>query len=195
MNNHLNLFAGNDTEVEALLAEMNNGSVDVLIVHGCNPVYNLAHLNFGAAMSKVKTKVSTALFADETGALCNFLAPDHHQLESWDDLSAVVGRTDLVQPTINPLYNTRPAGQNYLSWSGNNTSYYDYLRTTFNAGYTPAMMDSDSNWYSAVHNGTFAANTAPAVEAVDVATASAMAAVATALPTATASVSSVNESL
>ena len=195
MSNHLNLFAGNDAEVEALVAEMNGGAVDILIVHGCNPVYNLAHLNFGNAMSKVKTKVSTALFADETGSMCNFLAPDHHLLESWDDLSAVVGRTDLVQPTINPLYNTRPAGQNYLAWSGNNTSYYDYLRTTFNAGYTPAMMDSDSNWYSAVHNGTFAVNTAPAEESVDGATASAMAAVTAALPTASSANVTVSESL
>jgi MoCo/4Fe-4S cofactor protein with predicted Tat translocation signal len=159
MNEHLNLFAGNDAEVAGLVAEMNSGIVDVLIVHGCNPCYNLAHLNFEGALSKVKTSVSTALFADETASKCTYQAPDHHQLESWDDLSAVAGRIDLVQPTINPMYNTRPSGQNYLSWSGNGMSYYDYLRLTFNAAYTPAMMDSDNNWYNAVHNGTFVSNT------------------------------------
>ncbi len=159
MNQHLNLYAGNDAEVASLVAEMNSGSVDVLIVHGCNPNYNLSHLNFAGAMSKVKTTVATSLYADETAAKCSYHAPDHHQLESWDDLSAVSGRIDLVQPTISPMYNTRAAGQNYLAWSGNNMSYYDYLRLNFNGAYTPAMMDADTNWYTAVHNGTFAAQT------------------------------------
>jgi molybdopterin-containing oxidoreductase family iron-sulfur binding subunit len=89
------------------------------------------------------------------------IAPIHHTLESWDDASAINGRIDLIQPTISPLYNTRPAGQNYMVWSGNNLSYYDYLRSTFNAGYTPDMMNSDQNWYMAVHNGTFSVSTAP----------------------------------
>ncbi len=161
MDSHLNLFAGNDKEVADLVNEMNQGSVDVLIIHQANPVYDLASVKFGDALSKVKTSVAFALYNDETASRCSMVAPHHHFLESWDDVSAVKGRVDLVQPTISPLYNTRPAGQNYLVWSGNNMSYYDYLRTTFDAGYTPAMMNSDQNWYMAVHNGTFAANTAP----------------------------------
>ncbi len=163
MDAHLNLFAGNDTAVGELVSEMNAGTVDVLIIHQANPVYDLANLNFADALSKVKTSISFALYNDETASRCSMVAPTHHMLESWDDVSAVNGRMDLVQPTISPLYNTRPAGQNYMIWSGNNASYYDYLRTTFNAGYTPDMMNSDQNWYMAVHNGTFAVNTAPAV--------------------------------
>ncbi len=163
MDAHLNLFAGNDTAVGELVSEMNAGTVDVLIIHQANPVYDLANLNFADALSKVKTSISFALYNDETASRCSMAAPTHHMLESWDDVSAVNGRMDLVQPTISPLYNTRPAGQNYMIWSGNNASYYDYLRTTFNAGYTPDMMNSDQNWYMAVHNGTFAVNTAPAV--------------------------------
>jgi len=162
MDAHLNLYAGNDTAVSELLGEMNAGTVDVLIIHQANPVYDLSNLNFADALSKVKTSISFALYRDETASRCSVVAPVHHSLESWDDLSAINGRVDLVQPTISPLYNTRPAGQNYMIWSGNDKSYYDYLRSTFNAGYTPDMMNSDQNWYMAVHNGTFAANTAPA---------------------------------
>ena len=163
MEAHLNMFAGNDSEVNALVSEMSQGTVDVLMVHQANPVYDLASLKFADALSKVKTSISFSLFNDETASKCSMVAPIHHSLESWDDVSAVKGRTDLVQPTISPLYNTRPAGQNYMVWSGNNASYYDYLRTTFNSGYTPDMMNSDQNWYMAVHNGTFMSNTTPAV--------------------------------
>ena len=37
----LNLFQGNDTEVEELTNDLIKGNVDALIVYDCNPVYSL----------------------------------------------------------------------------------------------------------------------------------------------------------
>ncbi|MCC6601393.1 MAG: TAT-variant-translocated molybdopterin oxidoreductase [Crocinitomicaceae bacterium] len=157
INNSLNLFRGNDEEVNALVDEMNSGAVEVLLLYGVNPSYSLPDTNkFNAGLAKVKTSVSFNLFADETASRCTYIAPDHHYLESWNDYSVVKGRTDLAQPAITPLYSTRYAQESFLRWAGNSSAYYDYLRTTYNGAYTPALMKSDTAWYMAVHNGTFA---------------------------------------
>lgn len=155
----LNLFAGSDADMAALVDEMNAGGVDALIVFGCNPSYSwVGAEQFNAGLAKVKTSVSFNLFEDETGSRCTFLAPDHHYLESWNDLQPVGNRIDLMQPTINPLYNTRQAQESILRWADNSASYYDYLRTTYNGSYTAEKMNTDNAWHMAVHNGTFAAS-------------------------------------
>jgi molybdopterin-containing oxidoreductase family iron-sulfur binding subunit len=170
--NSLNLFKGNDDQMKKLVDDMNNGSVDVLIVYGTNPAYSWIEADkFNAGLQKVKTSVSFNLFADETGSRCTYMAPDHHYLESWNDYTPMKGRTDLAQPTISPLYNTRYAQESLLRWADNNSSYYDYVRQTHNGAYTVAMMKSDSSWNMAVHNGTFSGNVADTnvAEPVDVA--------------------------
>jgi molybdopterin-containing oxidoreductase family iron-sulfur binding subunit len=72
------------------------------------------------------------------------------------------GRTDLAQPTINALYNSRYAQESFLRWSDNASAYYDYLRQTHNSGYVATMLKSDGNWNTAVHNGTLASSVAVA---------------------------------
>jgi molybdopterin-containing oxidoreductase family iron-sulfur binding subunit len=169
----------------ALVEEMNTGSVDVLIVYGVNPSYSWMQAEkFNSGLQKVKTSVSFNLFADETASRCGYMAPDNHYLESWNDYSPMKGRTDLAQPTINPLYNSRYAQESFLRWSDNAASYYDYMRATHTGGYTAAMLKSDTNWNTAVHNGTFAAAVAVAAMVTPVATDAAGAA-APAAPVAT----------
>lgn len=158
-----NFFKGSDAGMKKLVEEMNGGKVDVLIVYGSNPSYSWYDADaFNAGLQKVKTSVSFNLFADETGSRCTYQAPDHHYLESWNDYSPMAGRTDLAQPTITPMYNTRYAQESLLVWSGNGTAYYDYLRSTYNGNYTPAVRKSDTSWHMAVHNGTFSASPAAA---------------------------------
>ncbi len=159
----INLFKGNDEEMKKLVEEMNAGSVGALIVYGCNPAYSWYEgEKFRTGLQKVACSIAFSLYADETANNCTYNAPDHHFLEAWNDYSPLAGRTDLAQPTINPLYNTRYAQQSLLNWSGNNTAYYDYLRSTYNGAYTASMMKSDTSWHKAVHNGTFAASVSAA---------------------------------
>lgn len=158
-----NLFKGSDEEMVALVEEMDAGSVDVLIVYGVNPSYSWVNADkFNSGLQKVKTSICFNLFADETASRCSFIAPDHHYLESWNDYSPMKGRTDLAQPTINALYSSRYAQESFLRWSDNPANYYDYLRATHNGSYTLALLNSDNNWNTAVHNGTFAANSVAA---------------------------------
>ena len=164
--NAVTLFQGSDEGMAALIEEMNSGSVDVLIVYGVNPSYSWMNAEkFNSGLQKVKTTVSFNLFADETASRCTYMAPDHHYLESWNDYSPMKGRTDLAQPTINALYNSRYAQESFLRWSDNASAYYDYLRQTHNGGFVATMLKTDGNWNTAVHNGTMASAVALAVSA------------------------------
>ncbi len=149
---------GDESKVNALVSAMNNGEVDVLIIYGSNPVYELPFGSaFGQAMSKVGLCISTTSAPDESSALCKVLAPDHHFLESWGDAEPVRGHVTMIQPTIAPLFDTRQRGLSLLKWMGGNellfTSeqpYYEYLKTAWSdhAG-------STSSWNELLHDGVF----------------------------------------
>ncbi len=113
------LRGGVDRDMRDLIAEMQAGSVDVVIFHGdTNPVYDWPQrLALLEAMAKVPVKVSMSGSINETAALCNIIAPDHHVLESWGDAEPISGIYTLIQPTIYPLWNTRQAGESFLRWA------------------------------------------------------------------------------
>ena len=129
LDNPLNLYRGNDADTRELVAEMKGGKVGVLIIYGPNPAYTLPHpSNFNEGLKKVGTSVYMGLYNDETGSQCNYLLPDNHYLESWNDLNPAFGKYALVQPVISPLFNTRQAQESFLKWNGNNNSFYDVIR-------------------------------------------------------------------
>ncbi|MEO6057299.1 MAG: molybdopterin-dependent oxidoreductase [Gemmatimonadales bacterium] len=94
-----------------LTAAMGAGRVSVLLVHDANPAYALPKASgFVDALAKVPFKVSTSLYLDETAARCDLLLPQHHALERWDDLAARAGVRSLMQPVMEPVFDTRSAG-------------------------------------------------------------------------------------
>ena len=103
-------------EIEALVADMRAGRVDVLLVHDSNPVYSLpASVGFADALAQVKLVVAFAPLADETSERAGLSLPDHTPLESWGDAAPRAGVRSLVQPTIRPLWDTRAIGDTLLS--------------------------------------------------------------------------------
>jgi molybdopterin-containing oxidoreductase family iron-sulfur binding subunit len=91
-----------------LIAAMNDGGVDVALVHATNPAFTLPpDASFAAAFRKVKLKVSFSSYLDETAALCDLILPDHHPLEQWGAYTPVAGVTGYLQPAMNPVHDTR----------------------------------------------------------------------------------------
>ena len=102
-------------DVLALIREMRDGQVDVLLIHHANPVYSLpASAGFRDALAKVKLVVSFASAKDETSERAHVVLPDHAPLESWGDARPRAGVRALVQPTLRPLYDTRAFGDAIL---------------------------------------------------------------------------------
>jgi len=96
--------------LSALVADMNGGKVDVLVILGGNPVFTApADVDFAGALAKVATRIHLGLYYDETAELCDWHVPEAHFLESWGDLRAFDGTVTIQQPLIAPLYDGRQA--------------------------------------------------------------------------------------
>jgi MoCo/4Fe-4S cofactor protein with predicted Tat translocation signal len=88
-----------------LVADMNAGVVEVLVIMGGNPVYTApVDLNLADALSNVPLRVHLSLYDDETSALCHWHVPEAHFLEAWSDARAHDGTATIIQPLIAPLY-------------------------------------------------------------------------------------------
>ncbi|NCV64284.1 MAG: [Fe-S]-binding protein, partial [Betaproteobacteria bacterium] len=125
----LNYRQGIDSEFATLVDEMNAGKVNAVLFHGANPVYTYpAADKLKGALAKVKTKISFSGKVDETAAVCNYVIPDHHFLESWGDAEPISGHISFIQPTIAPLFKTRAFQDSLLLWSGDATVYTNYVK-------------------------------------------------------------------
>ncbi|MGE3841444.1 MAG: TAT-variant-translocated molybdopterin oxidoreductase [Vicinamibacterales bacterium] len=96
-------------DLQALVADMDGGRVDVLVLMGeSNPVYTApVDLQFGERMQKVGLRVQLSLFVDETARQCHWHVPMAHFLEAWSDVRAFEGTVSICQPLIAPLYDCR----------------------------------------------------------------------------------------
>src|SRR5436190_15971181 len=122
------LRKGNDSELNALISEIEKGEVSGLIVYNCNPVYTHPKgAAFGAALKKLDLSISFNDRADETSSMCQFICPDHHPLESWSDAEPKKGHYSFGQPTIAPLFNTRQMQESLLTWMGTQITFHDYM--------------------------------------------------------------------
>jgi Fe-S-cluster-containing dehydrogenase component len=110
---------GDDAELGRLRGELARGEVAALFVAGANPLYDLADAgSLANDLRRVPLVVSTADRIDETASLAQFVCPDPHYLESWNDVEAVDGLVSLVQPTIQLQHDTRPLIESLSVWTG-----------------------------------------------------------------------------
>jgi molybdopterin-containing oxidoreductase family iron-sulfur binding subunit len=96
--------------LKELVADIQAGQVETLLILGVNPVYDApADLQFAENLLKVKLRIHLSLYDDETAELCHWHVPQAHYLESWGDGRAFDGTTTIMQPLIAPLYDGRTA--------------------------------------------------------------------------------------
>src|SRR5690606_23300447 len=70
--------------------------------------------------------------------------------ESWGDASSKEGYFTIVQPTINPVFNTRQAEQSLLIWAGDRTSIYDFVKQNWEANILPG---TGKTWKDVLQTG------------------------------------------
>lgn len=120
---------GIDKDLADLVAAMQSGSIGTLMIYGANPVYTWPEAKkFEDALKRVKVSISFNDRIDETTALCQYIVPSNHYLESWGDAEARAGQIGFVQPTIFPLFKTRQWQESLLVWAGKNELFEDYFR-------------------------------------------------------------------
>ena len=97
-------------DLKALVADLNAGKVDWLVILNANPVYTApADLEFEDALNKAKTVVHLGSHCDETGRNAQWHVNSANYLESWSDARAYDGTVSVIQPMIDPLYNGHTA--------------------------------------------------------------------------------------
>jgi molybdopterin-containing oxidoreductase family iron-sulfur binding subunit len=147
--NASNLKQSNDAEVNALVKDMKGGNVAAILMLQVNPLYTLANAaDFAAGLDKVKLSVSFSAKADETASKCQYILPNHHVFESWDDAAPVAGFYSLTQPTISPLFDTKQWQDVFLSWMGSSMDYYGYIQNNWKE----SILGLNS-WNTALHDG------------------------------------------
>ena len=149
-------FQGNDAVMAQLVKDMNAGTVGAILIAGTNPAYTLPNAEeFKAGLKKTGLTVSFSSHADETASLCNWITPDHHWLESWNDQVPTSGHYALTQPTIRPLFDTRQWGQSLLAWSGVDTDWHSFVQNVCKDT-LPAGGGTLNSWDQSVHDGVYA---------------------------------------
>jgi len=139
-------------DLKALVADLNAGKVDWLIILSTNPIYSSpADLEFASAFEKAKITTHLGSHVDETGQNAQWHIPAAHFLESWSDARAYDGTVSIIQPMIDPLYGGKTAHhffQALLDEPG--LSPYEAVRETWK----PVIKgDFETGWRKALHAG------------------------------------------
>ena len=139
-------------DLKALVADLNAGKVDWLVILNANPIYTApADLNFSDAFGKAKVVAHLGSHYDETGHQADWHIPAAHYLESWSDVRAYDGTVSNIQPMIDPLYGGRTAHHIFQSLLNEPMlSPYDAVRETCK----PLIKgDFEKGWRTALHAG------------------------------------------
>ncbi len=148
-------------DMKSLVADMNAGKVEWLVILNANPIYSApADLEFADAFNKVGTVVHLGSHRDETGLQAQWHINGTHYLESWSDARAYDGTVSVVQPMIDPLYGGHSAHEIVQSLLDNpDVSPYDAVRENWSAQTAGKGADADFGWRKLLHDG-FLANSA-----------------------------------
>ncbi len=145
-------------DLKSLVADMNAGKVQWLLMLNVNPVYSApADLKFLEALGKVPTSVHLGDYVDETAQYATWHVNGTHYLENWSDARAYDGTLSVVQPMIEPLYAGKSAHDIVQLLTDNpQRSPFAAVQATWQ----PVLKgDFESAWRKVLHDG-FAANTA-----------------------------------
>lgn len=152
--------------LKELTERMKRKDVDLLIVHGANPVFSLpAAWEFGKAVESVPMVVSFSSAVDETSSLAHLVLPVDTPLESWGDYSPRAGVHGMMQPVMGRVFDTRHLGDLLIA-SGKKLKgeakfpwkdFYELLQDSWDRRRAEQARDvpSDAFWQKAVETGGF----------------------------------------
>jgi MoCo/4Fe-4S cofactor protein with predicted Tat translocation signal len=147
--------------LRGLMADLENGAVQLLVILGGNPVYNApVDFDFARHMAKAPLRVHLSPDVNETSALCQWHIPQNHYLESWSDARAYDGTISIIQPLILPLYAGKSAHEvldAFLEQPGR--SDYDIVRDYWQT--RNRWGDFEKGWRRTLHDGLMADTASP----------------------------------
>jgi molybdopterin-containing oxidoreductase family iron-sulfur binding subunit len=169
---------GDDQAMTGFIKEAAAGSIAAVIFYNCNPVYDHPQgTELANAMAKVQLKIATSYKEDETASLADYIAPDHHFLEAWNDAEPKKNHYSLAQPAITPIFKSRSAQESFLKWAGEtNADYFEVVKSNWKTWFYKSG-NFQSWWDKCLYDGvlelpvedapvTFAGDVASAASAI-----------------------------
>jgi Fe-S-cluster-containing dehydrogenase component len=150
-----------EEEIRALITDLNQGNVGVLINLNANPVYHLASdLQLDQAIAKATYSVSLVESSNETSKLTTVSVPVNHALESWGIARSKNGVVDLQQPVIASVFKSRQLEDLLISYLTESTfsdvAYREliksYVKTTVYAE-ANSLLTAEEFWVNSLHDG------------------------------------------
>lgn len=144
--------------IKTLGADMNAKRVKALVILGGNPVYDApADVAFEAGLANVEVSVHLGEYADETSAACTWHLPASHYLESWGDTRSYDGTVSIVQPIIEPLWDSKSAIEVIsLFTEGSMVAGATLVRQSFDELFGGVLGGGELAWRKALHDGFIA---------------------------------------
>jgi len=152
-----------NAQIRELAEEMESGQVDLLVIIGCNPVYDApADMDFVRKMEKVRLRVHSGLYKDETYQYSQWHVPQAHYLESWSDARAFDGTISIIQPLIAPLYNGKTAHEILAAFTNRpESTSYQIVQNYWKSQMGGSDEEFDRKWRRALHDGLIANSALP----------------------------------
>ncbi|HXE89424.1 MAG TPA: TAT-variant-translocated molybdopterin oxidoreductase [Terriglobales bacterium] len=148
---------GDDRNLQKLIAELESGTVQALLLHGVNPLFDLPQAaKLEAELRRVPLVISFAERVDETAALAHYVCPEPHFLESWSDAEPVSGLIAVTQPAMQRLGATRQLLETLAAWSGKPQSALQLMQESWRKNVYPrgqSKQPFQAFWDQAVHDG------------------------------------------
>ncbi len=121
--------------IEQLTAALDRDEISELLIIDSNPVYTAGgDQHFAERLRRVPFSVHLGQHFDETAEACRWHLPQSHFLEAWGDLRAFDGTASIVQPLIEPLYETASACELLRRiWQPPGANGYELVRETWRA--------------------------------------------------------------
>jgi Fe-S-cluster-containing dehydrogenase component len=157
---------GIDSKMWELVERMEKEEIQGIFLYNVNPAYDYPKADkFIKALAKTTLSVSFSDTMDETAKLVNYVCPDSHYLESWNDAEPLQGSFSFCQPVINKLFDTRQAQESLLIWSGvinssdpATNNFQHYIQKYWEGNIYPSQTGYHSFkefWNSSLQNGVF----------------------------------------
>jgi len=138
-------------DLKTLVADMNAGKVQWLVMLGTNPFYTApADLGFATAFRNVPNTVHLGSHLDETGFYSKWHINKSHYLESWSDARAYDGTITIIQPMIDPMYGGKSSHDVLQTLIDPSSSAYDAVVANAKTYITG---DFATGWRKALHDG------------------------------------------
>ena len=146
-----------DNELNEFVDDLNTEKIKGLILYNVNAVYDFADPNIIIeGIEKTNFSVAISQTLDETASIVDYVCPDSHYLESWNDAEPKEGYYSLAQPAIQKIFDTRQFQESLLRWSGSEESYYDFIRKYWEENIYPEFSnigDFDQFWTKSLQEG------------------------------------------